>query len=99
MQRPLPVQLILAAFRRWESLTDHPLESALGSPRVTRVAGEWLSLIARAGALQQRWLRTWWSTWGMASREDQERAQHALNELQSRLYDLEDMLQERNEGH
>ena len=98
MRRPLPVRLALAAFDRWEAWSTEPLESVLGSPRLTGPAGEWLSLMARGSALQQRWVRAWCSAWGVPSQESQERALHTLNEIQSRLYDVEDQLNELREG-
>jgi hypothetical protein len=34
----------------------------------------------------------WWGAWGLPTRRDQERTLHALNQLQSRLIDLEEKL-------
>jgi len=34
----------------------------------------------------------WWSSFGLPTRRDQERALHKLNQLESRLYDLEEQL-------
>jgi hypothetical protein len=34
----------------------------------------------------------WWSLWGLPTRRDQERSLHALNQLQSRILDLEERL-------
>jgi hypothetical protein len=39
----------------------------------------------------------WWGAIGVSTKRDQERALHALNQIQSRLMDLEEKLAERRE--
>lgn len=98
MKHPLPVRFALAAFDRWEAWSTLPLEAALGSAKLTGPAGAWLSFVARSAEVQRRWLRTWWDAWGIASREEQEHVLHTLNDLQSRLYDLEDQIEDLREA-
>ena len=38
-------------------------------------------------------MATWWSALGLPTKRDQERTLHALNQLESRLMDLEDKLE------
>ena len=37
-------------------------------------------------------MSAWWSTLGLPTRRDQERTLHKLNQLESRMYDLEEQL-------
>jgi len=39
-----------------------------------------------------RAVTAWWAAMGLPTRRDQERALHKLNQLESRLYDLEEQL-------
>lgn len=64
----------------------------LKSARVTTPAGEWLTLTTRIAALHQQMLGFWWAAWGLPSRDDVHHVLHSLNELHSRVIDLEDRL-------
>jgi hypothetical protein len=46
-------------------------------------------------AASDKAIAAWWSAWGLPTRRDQERELHKLNQLESRLLDLEEQLQER----
>jgi hypothetical protein len=41
-------------------------------------------------------IANWWEMMGLPTRRDQERTLHALNQLQSRLIDLEEKLSDLN---
>jgi len=85
-------------FDTWELHTAQYLERWLESAAVLRPAGRVLSTAMRAKAQHDRALAQWWGLWGLPTRADQERALHALNQLQSRLIDLEDKLLEIEAG-
>ena len=51
-----------------------------------------LTAAMKTKAATDRAVAAWWSTLGLPTRHDQERALHKLNQLESRLYDLEEQL-------
>jgi len=81
-------------FDVWERHTATLLEQWLQSSVVLEPAGALLSMSMRAKAASDRAMAQWWSTWGLPTRADQERALHTLNQLQSRLIDLEERLED-----
>ena len=82
-------------FDAWESATAQRLEQALRSPLLLEPTGILLTAALKAKAVSDRAVSQWWHVLGLATREDQERALHALNQLQSRLMDLEEQLEDR----
>lgn len=80
------------AFDAWESATAPMFEAWLKSPFVLGPAGNMLSAYSQMRATRERMMSAWWSTFGLPTRSDQRRALHAMNELQSRLIDLEEKL-------
>ncbi|MDB4928707.1 MAG: hypothetical protein JWM10_1191 [Myxococcaceae bacterium] len=81
-------------FDAWEDRTAKRLETALRSPRVLRPGGALLTAAMRSKSAVDGAMAAWWSALGLPTRRDQERAQHALNQLQSRLIDLEEEIAE-----
>lgn len=82
-------------FDAWEASTARVLEQALKSPLVLEPAGAFLTMAMTAKAASDQAISQWWRTVGLATRGEQDRAMHALNQLQSRLIDLEEQLQDR----
>jgi hypothetical protein len=82
-------------FDAWEASTAWVLEQALKSPFVLEPAGALLTVAMKAKAASDWAISQWWRTVGLATRGEQDRAMHALNQLQSRLIDLEEQLQDR----
>lgn len=87
-------------FGAWEGATAKLLEGWLKSPLVLEPTGALIASIAKLRAAQQRIQSAWLSSLGLATRRDQERTLHLLHELESRLYDLQERLdqQEKNGG-
>jgi predicted GNAT superfamily acetyltransferase len=56
-----------------------------------------LSMMMKGKAASDRMAAQWWENLGLPTRTDQERMMHALNQLQSQLYDLEEELAELRE--
>ncbi len=85
------------AFYAWEGATAKFTEELLKSPFVLQPAGKVLSAAMRAKADADRRTATWWSGLGLPTRADQERMLHAINQLHSRIHDLEEQLAEHND--
>ena len=80
-------------FDVWERKTAEMLESVLKAPAVLEPIGGMLSTAMKAKAMSDSLVAGWWSSLGLPTRRDQERTLHALNQLQSRLIDLEERLE------
>ena len=80
-------------FDAWEGATASFLEKALASPLVLAPTGAMLTATMRTKAAWDRALSDAWGRAGLASRRDVERALHALNQIESRLLDLEEKLE------
>lgn len=81
-------------FDAWEASTARFLEQVMKSAVVLEPAGAALSTAMKAKAKSDEMVAQWWAAMGLATRRDQERTLHALNQLQSRLIDLEEQVRE-----
>ena len=79
-------------FNSWENLTAKYLEEWMKSPLVLEPAGAWLSTMMKAKAQTDKAVAQTWGLFGLPTKRDQERSLHALNQIQSRLLDLEEQL-------
>lgn len=79
-------------FDLWEAKTAEMFEQVLKSPLVLEPAGNLLTMGLKLKAQSDKAFQTWWGTMGLATKRDQERTLHTLNQLQSRLLDLEEKL-------
>ena len=79
-------------FSAWEQATTQFATQVLQNPGVIGPAGAMLSAALRTKAATDRVLEHTWSAFGLSTRRDQERTLHLLNQLQSRIYDLEEQL-------
>ena len=79
-------------FNAWEQATAQYMEKMLMNPGVLGPAGSMLTAVMKTKAATNRAMTAWWSTIGLSTRRDQERSLHKLNQLESRLYDLEERL-------
>ncbi|MBI2892431.1 MAG: hypothetical protein HYY06_02700 [Deltaproteobacteria bacterium] len=79
-------------FDAWENATARVLAEWLKSPLVLGPSGALLSAMMRSKAAGDQALATFWGTMGLPTKRDQERTLHALNQLQSRILDLEERL-------
>lgn len=82
-------------FDAWESATAGLVERWMRSPLVLGPSGAMLTAAMKAKAASDKAAATWWGAMGLPTKRDQERTLHALNQLQSRLMDLEEKLAER----
>lgn len=87
-----PWQMWKRGFDAWEKTTAEYFDQVLENPSVLGPAGSLLSAAMKAKAATDRMAARWWGALGLATKRDQERALHKLNEIESRLLDLEDRL-------
>ncbi len=80
------------SFDSWENATAQYLEQWLKSPMVLGPAGAMLGAAMKSRAATDKAVAEWWSKVGLPTRRDQERTLHALNQLQSKLMDVEEQL-------
>jgi hypothetical protein len=79
-------------FTAWESATASYFEHVLSNPAILGPAGAMLTVAMKSKAAADKASAAWWSSIGLPTRRDQERSLHKLNQLESRLADLEDQL-------
>ncbi len=82
------------AFNTWEKHTADYLEEVLKSPLVLKPSGTMLSLAMKAKAKRDEAVTKWWGMVGLPTKHDQERTLHNLNQLESKILDLEEKLEE-----
>jgi hypothetical protein len=68
------------------------MEQVLKSPLVLEPAGAWLSAAMRVKAKSDELAGDFWGGLGLPTKRDQERTLHKLNQLESKLLDLEERL-------
>jgi len=85
------------AFDTWERLTADYLEKVMQNPVVLGPAGTLLTFTMRTKAATDRATAAMWASLGLPTKRDQERTLHALNQLESRLIDLEEQLEDLSE--
>ncbi|MEM1030256.1 MAG: hypothetical protein AAGN82_07900 [Myxococcota bacterium] len=85
-------------FYRWEAKTATLLEKVLRSPIVLQPSGALLTAAMKVKAKSDEAATLWWGNIGLPTKHDQERTLHKLNQLESRLMDLEEQLHEKH-GH
>jgi hypothetical protein len=81
-------------FAAWEQTTAQYMEKVLSNPGVLGPAGAMLTAVMKTKTATDKALSSWWAMFGLPTRRDQERSLHKLNQLESRLYDLEEQLQQ-----
>lgn len=87
-------QMFKERFSVWERATSAYLQVWLENPLVLEPAGAMMTAMMRTKAISDRALESWWGQVGLPTKRDQERALHALNELERRLLDLEERLED-----
>ena len=79
-------------FATWETTTAQYMEKVMSNPAVLGTSATMLTAVMKTKAATDKVMSTLWSTLGLPTRRDQERSLHKLNQLESRLYDLEEQL-------
>lgn len=81
-------------FETWEKATAELWDVWLRSPMVLGPAGAMLSAAMRSKVAGDKAAAQWWGSLGLPTKRDQERILHQLNELESKLLDLEEKLED-----
>jgi hypothetical protein len=84
------------SFDVWENETAKFLEVWMKSPMILGPSGSMLSQVMKAKSTYDKALSHLWSGIGLPTKRDQERILHALNQLESKLMDLEERLQDQS---
>ena len=79
-------------FYRWEDSTAQILEKVVKSPMLLGPSGTVLGTAMRVKAVYHRTVSGFVGSFGLATKRDQERTLHTLNQLESRMIDLEERL-------
>lgn len=82
------------SFDAWEKATAELMEVWLRSPLVLQPAGYMLTAAMKMKSAGDRAAAMAWGRMGLATKRDQERTLHLLNELESRLMDLEEKIED-----
>ena len=83
-------------FDTWENTTAGYVEKWMKSPLLLTPSGAMLAATMKLKTAKDRVTAMAWNTLGLPSKHDQERTLHALNQIQSRLLDLEERLAEKD---
>jgi hypothetical protein len=89
-----PWKLWKRMFDSWESATAEYLEQVLRSPAVLEPGGAWLTGLMKLKSGSDKLAAGWWGVLGLPTKRDQERTLHLLNQLHSRVLDLEERLED-----
>jgi hypothetical protein len=81
-------------FDAWENATAKVLEEWLKSPLLLEPSGALLTSAMKAKAQTDKAVAALWGGMGLPTKRDQERSLHLLNQLGSRIMDLEERLEE-----
>lgn len=79
-------------FDAWEDATAKLLEQWMKSPLVLGPSGAMLTAFMKTRAAAEQAKAKVWGEMGLPTKRDQERTLHLLNQLNSRLLDLEERL-------
>ena len=80
-------------FDAWEDATAKFLEQWLKSPLVLGPSGAMLTAFMKTRAATEQAKAKIWGEMGLPTKRDQERTLHLLNQLHSRVLDLEEKLE------
>lgn len=89
-----PWELWKKGFYAWEKHTAEYMETVLKSPAVLTPGGYMLSQMMKGKASTNKAMTGLWGTLGLPTKHDQERMLHAINQLQSHVYDLQEQLED-----
>jgi hypothetical protein len=82
-------------FDAWENATANYMEQVMKNPLLLGPSGKLMAEAFKAKTQADKATAQWLGMMGLATKRDQERTLHALNQIQSRLSDIEEKLAER----
>jgi hypothetical protein len=90
--------MLKKVFDAWEAATAQTVEQFMKSPLILGPSGAMLTAVMKAKAAGDQAAAAWWGALGLPTKRDQERAMHAINELSSKIMDLEEQLADARKG-
>jgi len=81
-------------FDAWEATTADYLDGVLKQPNVLEPAGSMLTAVMKVKRAHDQALAAWWRGMGLPTKHDQERALHRINQLESKILDLQEALED-----
>jgi len=88
---------IKKGFAAWESATNKYFEEVLTNPAVLKSLGSIMSSGMSLMAMRSKAATAVWGALGLATKQDQERTLHSLNQLQTLVMDLEEKIEKVSE--
>jgi hypothetical protein len=86
-------------FEAWEQATAEYLDTVMRNEAVLEPSGAMLAAAMKMKTASDKALTAWWGGIGLPTKRDQERALHRINQLESRILDLEEeLVRAREEG-
>lgn len=89
-----PWKIWKGGFDRWEKSTAEYLDKALQNPGFLGPSAGLLKMAMQTKSSSDKAMARWWSTLGLTNRDEQDRTLHRINQLESRILDLEEEVQE-----
>lgn len=80
-------------FDQWEQATAKVFEEWLKSPLVLEPSGAMLTMAMKLKKASDEAMQQWWGAMGLPTKRTQDRTLHELQRLQSRIIDLEELLE------
>jgi hypothetical protein len=84
-------------FDRWEGTTSEYLDKALQNSAFLSSSNALLKAVLHAKSTAHRVVDSGWHRIGLTSRNEQDKALHRINQLESRLLDMEEEIRELRE--
>jgi len=81
-------------FDAWERTTASYLDGMLRNKAMLQPAGAMLTAVMKTKAATDRAVAAWWGAVGLPTKRDQERSLHRINQLESRVLDLQEQLED-----
>ncbi len=83
-------KLLKGGFDRWEASTAEYLDEALQNPNVLGPSATVMHMVMKAKSSTSGWLSRRVHSLGLTTRGDQEVTLHRINQLESRILDLQE---------
>lgn len=83
-----------SGFDRWEKTTSEYLDKALRSPAVLTPSATVLTSLLQGKTAADKFLALCWKSLGIAHRDEHDVALHRINQLESKILDLEEEIRE-----
>lgn len=81
-----------SGFDRWERTTSEYFDKALRSPAILAPSGSMLKAVMHTKSAATKLVGRGWNALGVTNREEQDRAMHRINQLESQLLDVQEEL-------